>query len=550
MTMETMRGDVIGGDGIDAAAGPYGIRPGLIKARPLEPEPLQPDRRHKFLTTRRYPIYCLTIAKCGCTFLKNLFYLLDHDCLHRDAENIHNYPQDLRRAHDVPSWMIRSAKKCFVVLRDPVARNVSLYFDKVWGEGKDNFGPLRDDIAAQAGLSLDRDLDAKGHRRNLFALADWLEANIAEETDIPMNPHWRPQTRRDGSVAHYAPTRVTLEGIDWQLPMMLDNMIDDIAVTMRSVRTRNATRYPVPRGELVDADLDARIRQIYAEDHEIHAEAAREWKRRRKKRYNKPRPAPAPAPSGRAVMALTTRRRMLSAVVQPGAGDRHVQHLAYILDHGHLHPHPDEMIEDDCLWFAQRRKEDTKGRISIAVIRDPVMRFFDSYLARVSDGTATDAPVLPRSGQPGEDAPAEAELHLRRTRVLLAKIAEGRAAGLVPEADLRPQSPRIALALRTGFTPVTLDRLGPALRILAQGKIRDLDRALRILPAPPSPVARLPRAVLADPFVRDRIAMLYASDTELYERVRAYWTERESVKRGDIQVAWQDGEMDVISTAG
>ena len=209
---------------------------------------VQPNeaKTHKFHTTRRYPIYYLSITKCGSTYMKNLFYALDHDAQHPDPDHIHDHGADLIRADFAPRWMVRRSAYAFTVLRKPSKRFLSLYFDKIYGDHPGNVPELGEEIAAEAGLDLAPGLDLAGHQRNTKRFIRWIAANIAHETDQPINPHWRPQMRRIATVQHMGLNFLTLEGLSWQLPVYLGSAVPELETAMARVRTRNPRKLPSP----------------------------------------------------------------------------------------------------------------------------------------------------------------------------------------------------------------------------------------------------------------------------------------------------------------
>lgn len=74
------------------------------------------------LTLRRAPVYYLPNTKCGSTYLKNLFYYLDHSAEHASGIDIHSNADDLVRAQTGDEESIRQSPYAFAVLRDPVDR--------------------------------------------------------------------------------------------------------------------------------------------------------------------------------------------------------------------------------------------------------------------------------------------------------------------------------------------------------------------------------------------------------------------------------------------
>ena len=482
-------------------------------------------KTHKFHTTRRYPIYYLAITKCGSTYLKNLFFALDHDRPHPRPEAIHDHADDLIRADFTPAWMIRRSPYAFTVLRRPAARFLSLYFDKIYGDHPGNFADLRHDIAADAGLDLTPGLDVRAHQVNAARLVDWLEKNIAHQTDIPVNPHWRPQMRRIATVEHLGLNFLTLDGLDWQLPAYLRGVVPGLEKTMAMVRTRNAAAYPVAPDDVLTPDIEARIAEVYPEDQAKWARANRWWTRRR----NLAAPAVAPSDAPR-LSVLTTHRFNINTLAQPKAGISYLRNLHYALDHGRMHPHPDAIENDNCLVARARTAEEMEGGVNIVVLRDPVARFFSLYFDKVWSESGSSFPWIAEKlkenrrfadqGAIPDDA-AHHDNCCRLLGYLETRFRERPAEELNPH--WRPQIVRARRAGQFGFAPILLENLADQLANVAGGRIRGLDRALEITTfrnASPKPIAP---AMLESPYILERLHALYGDDIALYERIRAGW---------------------------
>jgi len=183
-------------------------------------------KTHKFITTRRHPVYYMAITKCGSTFLKNLFYVLDHDELHPNPDYIHDHPQDL----------------------------------------------------------------------------------------------------------------------DWQLPLYLGEVIPDLAEKMATAKSRNATPYPISPHDIMSAELERRINDVYADDLVLYQHISRRWSVRRHPS------APAISKDPR-INVLTTHShaKNLNLIVMQKAGCTYVRNLTYMLDHGRAHPNPAQIAADQCL---------------------------------------------------------------------------------------------------------------------------------------------------------------------------------------------------------
>ena len=517
-------------DNLDTNAG---LRPALLRLdHPMTGTP--PNGRtvvenehktHKFHTTRRYPIYYLAITKCGSTYLKNLLYYLDHDRMHPAPAYIHDYHQDFLRADLTPRWMLRRSRFAFTVLRRPSSRFLSLYFDKIWGDHPQNFPDIREDVADEADLDLSRDLDAKAHRENCTRFLKWIEANLAHDTDQPINPHWRPQTRRIAQVEHLAPSFLTLDGLDWQLPLYLGPVIPDIRAKMQAVSVKNSATYPVDPDDVLDDRLEDAINTVYAEDFGKYRRASRRWADRRD-RPAAPRIAESTA---RTIHVLSTHRFNLNTITQPKAGISYIRNLHYALDHGRMHPQPHTIDDDGCLVGGLKSADELEDGVNIVVLRDPISRFFSLYFDKI---WAEDTSRFGWIGQQlrknrrlatGPNL-SEAEHHDNCCRLLgflETRFRERKVEDLNPH--WRPQALRARDAANFGFTPILLEDFAHQISTVAEGRIRGLGHALDTVTYKNRSIKPIDPETLKSPWILDRLHALYGDDIALYERIKAGW---------------------------
>ncbi len=231
-----------------------------------------------FYTTRRYPLFYLQITKCGCTFLRNLLYYLDHDALHPDSTRIHAHEADFLKADRIPRRFLRESPYLFAVIRDPVDRFLSLYFDKLANLENQHDTGMRTRVARAAGLKLASDMSLDDHRENCLKTLAWFEKNLAGEAGKP-NPHWQRQSLRLNRIRDLEPRLLTLGGLSWQLPELLSPLIPDIAEKMAAVRVRNESRKPFGRAEIMTPEIAAAVLRVYPEDSETYVRVAARWGR-------------------------------------------------------------------------------------------------------------------------------------------------------------------------------------------------------------------------------------------------------------------------------
>lgn len=481
------------------------------------------DKTHRFITTRRFPIYYMPITKCGSTFMKNLMYVLDHDELHPNASRIHDYPGDLRRADTTPAWMIRRSKSAFSILRNPVSRFLSLYFDKIYGTGPQNFPQLRLEIAEDCDLDLSPNLTAKQHQVNCRKLIGWIDNNLSGETDIEINPHWRPQSVRANAVRHLKVGFLTTDGLDQQLPNYLGHIIPNLSDKIAKASVRNQTLYPVSIDEVTNSDLEAEINRVYEQDLANYTRVSKYWRKRLAS------PALSASKSSDRITVLSTHRFNINVIAMQKAGCTFVRNLFYTLDHGRVHPEPANIASDECLAFRNKTSEDLKGAANIIVLRDPVSRFFSLYFDKVwGDGQQafpwiSKKLIADRKFRLSRDL-STAEHHDNCCRFL--GYLESRFNERPPE-DLnphwRPQYVKADQARKFGFTPILLEDFVQQFTHVTLGKIRGLELALSQPLFKNETEKPIPPSELISPWIEERIQALYSQDIALYETVRSGW---------------------------
>ncbi len=487
---------------------------GWLRKRREKPRPA-PDRRSPaelMIRLRRADVYYLHIAKSGSTYLKNLFYYLDHGRMHPDGESIHGTPE-LLRATPEEFEAIRNSRHAFAVIRDPVARFLSLYFDKIYGEGPRNFPDLRDYFTQKVGLDLSRDLDLAGHRRNCRLLIDWIGENLAGNTDQPVNFHWRRQARRLKRVEPLQLELLTLDGLDWQLPLLLEDTLPDIREAMAAVRARNQSTAPVDKNAVPDADLLARINEVYAADRRLYDRAQARWAR----------------------VAGPDRLRVICAgdlplyyVATPKVGCTYLKNLFYMLEHGVPYENPQKIHGSGALSRAVLMKGAAPEALKFIVVRDPVERFFSLYYDKVLGRGAqpfewvTRRLVERRAFDPQADTIGQ---HRTNVQALLGYLEQKFKTQAVQDLNphWRPQVETAKSVAPFGFVALLLEDLEPQLRALAGDTVPGLHDALDAVPENNAAPRAFDSAKILTPDMAKRISALYGADQALYEHVKQGW---------------------------
>ncbi len=228
-------------------------------------------------TTQRYPIFYLQITKCGCTFLRNLLYYLDNKRVHPDSSRIHSHEQDFLKADMIPRAVLLDSPYLFAVIRDPVDRFLSLYFDKLANRGSFYDHAMRARVSNAAGLDQSPELDLEGHRQNCLKTLYWFGLNLDTKRHGKPNPHWQRQSVRLSRMEGLKPRLLTLDDLSWQLPQLLAPIIPDIETAMSAVKSRNTTQKPFSRDEMLTPELEAAVYSVYRDDADRYARVRSEW---------------------------------------------------------------------------------------------------------------------------------------------------------------------------------------------------------------------------------------------------------------------------------
>jgi len=475
----------------------------------------------RMLTLRSAPVYYLPITKSGSTYLKNLFYYLDHAEEHVSGIDIHSNPNDLVRAKSGDEKAIRQSPYAFAVLRDPVDRFLSLYFDKIYGDGPNNFADIRGYLADEIGLDLTRDLDATAHRENCILLIDWLALNLAFKTDVPVNHHWRRQSNRLQRVNELDITHLTLDGLDWQLPMFLGDVVPNLRHAMGAVTSDNRTDKPFARFEIMDATLLGKIETVYANDKKLYEQASRDWQP-----WLESHPE---VMEDETLRCFTATDHPINCIAIPKIGRTYLRNLLYILENNEQYHDPIGIHTKGASTTSDLIKSELGEGVSFFVIRNPVDRFFSLYFDKVYGTGEHSFPwvakrlVEHRGFVHSPDLTVEQ--HRANCLALLGYI--NRKFETEKPADLNshwaPQVEVAKRAIRFGLQPLLLENLDAQLITIAGGRIDGLEEAMEAAPQRNSSTKPYSIREILTPEIAQRISGLYAADQALYERVKMAW---------------------------
>ncbi len=226
---------------------------------------ISPENR--LFCSNKYPeIQYLVIPKCGCTYVKNVLWKLDHGAPHPVPNRVHDNDNDFGRAGDkgFTAEQIRKNEYSFTVLRSPIERFLSLYFDKVVGAGWHNFVNLRGVLVEYHSLNPEAKT-VEAHRRNCEILINWIEMSLMGDAEIVADPHWTLQSDRLPIMKSLDLKLLMLAHVDTTLKMLIEPSVPSLAPSIFSVE-KNASPKPISRAELMTKELRGSIARVYKRD--------------------------------------------------------------------------------------------------------------------------------------------------------------------------------------------------------------------------------------------------------------------------------------------
>ena len=238
------------------------------------------DQTNRLFTTRKVPLRYLVIPKCGCTFVKNLLWRLEHGADHAVPLRVHDDDSQFLRADalNLSAAEIRAEEHAFTILRNPVDRFFSLYTDKVIGPGWQKYVPLRQTLVDRYGLNPEPE-DIAAHQANCEILIDWLARNLADEVDLPKEAHWTPQAYRRDLLERFDLKLLLLNDVTAQLTCLARDLLPDIATTLSGLEANRSPK-PVQKGAVLVPELRKKINAVYAADRKLFQAAKAAWEAR------------------------------------------------------------------------------------------------------------------------------------------------------------------------------------------------------------------------------------------------------------------------------
>lgn len=255
---------------------------------PADAEPPRPpgakmpprDVADQLFLCETYPTAFLSTPKCGSTFVKHLFWQIDHARAHEtatgDGTRIHSFDLDLPRGDRVTLDWVAASVRTFCIVREPADRIFSLYWDKLARTGDRRWAWFRELMAGYEDYAPAPETPAE-HRRNCEIMVEWIGANLRGETEVRLNNHWRPQQMRINMARTLSLKALPLDRLEDRLVVLLGDLIPDLRARMDEVGARNVVPRAVPADEMTTDWLKELIGGLYWADATAWEEAQAGW---------------------------------------------------------------------------------------------------------------------------------------------------------------------------------------------------------------------------------------------------------------------------------
>ncbi len=220
-----------------------------------------------FVTSaRQQPLNCLLSLKVGSTFLRNLIYVLDNGEIFSRVEK--EFPTGLHNRELTAAELAQEVS--FYVVRDPVARFFSLYFDKVVGKEENRFPWIIEKLKAHRVFHEGVDLSLNQHRDNCMSLLGFLGVRLRGKLKNPINPHWNKQITRVAKGIEFGLQPLMLENLEPQLLQIADGRIEGLEQAAKMVQSRNRSPQPPVAKSILTREMHEKISALYPEDIQLY----------------------------------------------------------------------------------------------------------------------------------------------------------------------------------------------------------------------------------------------------------------------------------------
>lgn len=224
------------------------------------------EPRLSVTSAQNQPFNCLLSLKVGSTFLRNLVYMLDHGETFSAVEK--EFPTGLLNRELTAAEL--ASEVSFFVVRDPVARFFSLYFDKVVGVEENRFPWIIDKLKTHRIFHEGPKLSLEQHRDNCMSLLGFLGVRLRGQIKGPINAHWNKQITRVEKAISFGLHPLMLENLESQLVQIANGRINGLERAITRVQSRNRSPRVAPVEDILTPEIYAKISALYPEDIQLY----------------------------------------------------------------------------------------------------------------------------------------------------------------------------------------------------------------------------------------------------------------------------------------
>lgn len=230
------------------------------------------------ITLANHALIYLNVPKSACTTIKNQLYFVEHGRYIDEPLDIHAHDGLLRSRESTPENLalfngkLSAPHMVFTFVRHPGKRAYSCFGEKIFNQSKYSFPKVRDYIAEKYKLALpepgDASYDLARHRANFMCFLDFVADNFDGKTEIRTDAHWG---RQSTIIEHFQRFFfVDFVGRVEDFERQFRFVLDQTPLRHRpdlGVRFNEGPKPPFSYEQIADAAVEARLREIYADDY-------------------------------------------------------------------------------------------------------------------------------------------------------------------------------------------------------------------------------------------------------------------------------------------
>lgn len=213
------------------------------------------------------PLSYVLNPKAACTLALHFVFFVNHNYRYFDLAHLHISRLAMLRLYGSEldpvalRTFLRLSPESFSIVRDPLRRFVSAFFQKVFTDGDPEYVPFRDMLTSLHGIDLSPEANPA---QSCLSFAKWV---ASQENQKSIDPHFRPQHLNLAMGGRFkVGTILRLENRDAVFSFFSKWIGAEKAKWFLSIPF-NTQKYAID--EFVTGELKDIVRTIYAEDYKL-----------------------------------------------------------------------------------------------------------------------------------------------------------------------------------------------------------------------------------------------------------------------------------------